>query len=133
MDRSQIDSTVTRLVAEIFEQEVENIREDMSLLDELDAESLDFIDLTYRLEEVFDIEVPQDEVYRGSLDLEGKGFVVDGQVNAEGMSLIRDQMPGFDLSRFPGEVIRASDLPRLVTVRTVCGYITQRLSAPDAG
>ena len=38
MDRSQIDSTVARLVAEIFDQEVENIREDMSLLDDLDAE-----------------------------------------------------------------------------------------------
>ena len=131
MDRSQIDRVVARLIAEMFDQEPEDIRATTSLLDDLAAESIDFVDLTFRLEEAFDLKLRQDHVYQGTLNLVENGYVVDGKVSEAGMRLIRERMPDYDLSRFPDEVLRASDLPRLVTVGTVSGYIAERLAEAE--
>ena len=129
MEKPEIEATVKRIIADLFG--VDEVREQMSLLDDFNAESIDFVDLAFRLEEAFRIPIREGEVYRGTLDLRGRGMVVDGKVSEAGMNLVREAMPGFDLSRFRAGVILEADLPRLVTVGTITSFIERQLAARD--
>jgi acyl carrier protein len=131
MEKPEIEATVKRIIVDLFG--VDDVREHMSLIDDFSAESIDFVDLAFRLEEAFRIPIREDEVYKGTLDLRGRGMVVDGRVSDGGMKLVREAMPGFDLSRFPGGVVLEADLPRLVTVGTVTSFIERQLAAPGDG
>ncbi len=131
MEKPEIEATVRRIIADVFG--VDQVGEHMSLIDDFNAESIDFVDLAFRLEEAFRIPIREGEVYRGTLDLTGRGMVVGGRVSEAGMDLVREAMPGFDLSRFPGGEILQADLPRLVTVGTVTSFIERQLAAPDDG
>jgi acyl carrier protein len=129
MEKPEIEAVVKRIIVDLFGADA--VGEDMSLIDDFSAESIDFVDLAFRLEEAFRIPIREGEVYKGTLDLRGRGMIVDYKVNEAGMKLVREAMPGFDFSRFADGVILEADLPRLVTVGTITSFIERQLAARD--
>jgi acyl carrier protein len=64
MSEEQLMSVVSRLVAEALDQPMSSVTPTSSLVTDLGAESLDFIDLTFRIESAFGIKIVEDELWR---------------------------------------------------------------------
>ena len=105
--------------------DVEDVKLDVSLIEGLDAESIDFLDLVFRLERAFKVKIPRGKIVedaRGDLpeaDFEQKGIVTDA-----GMERLRTF-----LSELPAELIKSplkvADVPRLFTAETFCKLVVR--------
>jgi acyl carrier protein len=122
LTRSEIGDRVRAIVGEALDRPAAEVRDEASLIDDLGAESIDFLDLVFRLESAFGIKIPEEQIWAGSLGLAGAS---DEEIQ-EGVRKLRVELPGFRWDRFPGRVA-PQDLPRLLTVRTIVDYLERVL------
>ncbi len=73
-----------------------------TMVGDLGAESIDFLDIVFRLEKAFDIEIPRSELFPEDI-LTNAEYVKDGRVTADGIAELQKRMPFVDMSRFRGE------------------------------
>ena len=124
---SEIETRVLSIVADALDQPEERVTLDASLVDDLGAESIDFLDIVFRLKSAFDLKIPEEEIWQGSFD----GVGDDSDAIAERLEQLKARRPGFRWDRVPARPTR-SDLPRLITVGTVVEYLEKRLSGGAA-
>ena len=125
MTGNDLEDRVVAIVAEALDRERSEIGRSSSLIDDLGAESIDFIDIQYRLESAFGIEIGEDELWRGSLDLADPRTFDGKRLTDEAMAELRRRLPRFGWHRFGGGIAR-EDLPRLITVNTILDYLSSR-------
>ena len=121
-----MERKVLEILTEALDREPGETRLDHSLIDDLEAESIDFLDIQFRLERAFGLKIPDDEIWRGSIDFEDRRTFEDGRLTAAGRGMLEELQPDFAWDRFPGEITGA-DLPRLITGRTLLHYLKRRL------
>jgi acyl carrier protein len=117
-----IEARVATILAAALDRPAGEIHLYSSLVDDLGAESIDFMDIAFRLEDEFGIEIPDEEIWRGGF---GPGEVTAERLEA-GVAALRERLPEFRWDRFANGV-RQQDLPRLVTVSTIVAYLETRL------
>ena len=125
--------TVAQTMADALGCDLEDIKLDVSLIEGLDAESIDFLDMVFRLERAFKIKIPRGKIVenaRGSLteaEFESGGIVSDA-----GMAQLRAYLSEIPAERFKTPM-KAKDIPRLFTPETFCKLvITAQREAPAA-
>jgi len=123
MNQAEIEKRVRGVVAGALDHPLEKVLPDASLVDDLGAESIDFLDISFRLESEFGIEIPEDEVWKGSFE----GVGDDPAAIAERVERLKAERPGFPWERYPLASLGPRDLPRLITVRTIVDYLAGRL------
>ncbi len=97
------------------------------LIDELDAESLDFLDIVFRLERSFGIKIPRGEIERKARGgLTDGEFEVEGMVTSKGLEALQDSMPEVDPIYFK-DGLAVKDIPRLFTVETFYNIVLAKL------
>lgn len=124
IDSAQIEITVIDIVADALSHSREDVKLHSSLIDDLGAESIDFIDIVFRLESEFELLIPTEELWAGSIDVTGD----DPEAIERGVAALRASMPEFAWERFAGGVTK-QDLPRLITVNTIAKYLHRQLQA----
>src|ERR1700756_2010044 len=67
---------------------------------DLNAESIDFLDIVFRLEKQFGVKSPREELFPESIFQGDPNFVTDGKVNEAGLQELQERMPFADLSEF---------------------------------
>ena len=128
----QLDPAIWTKVQDAFAAalglEEDEIELDSKLIEELGAESLDFLDIVYRLERAFDIKIPRGGI-EGSAQAEAGGtYEVDGILTEEGIAALRQLMPEVPAEEFtPG--LRVTEVPDRFRVATfynlVCHLLEQ--------
>jgi hypothetical protein len=95
---------------------------------DLGAESIDFLDIVFRLEREFGIKIPRDELFPEAIFAGDPNFVLNGKVTENGLKELHKRMPYADLTDFEKnpEVSRVSDL---FTVELITKYIQGKLAA----
>jgi acyl carrier protein len=99
--------------------EPEQVTPDTKLLDDLGAESIDFLDIAFRLEQMLPIRIPRDDLIEQLEEALGEETVVDAdrQLTPLGAYLVRERLTGIDSDRVqPGLCV--DDVARLWTVQT---------------
>lgn len=126
--------TVRQTVAEAIGCEVDQVKPDSSLIDDLGAESIDFVDILFRLQRQFKVKIP-----RGKIVEEARGtlseaeFEKAGVVSEAGVARLRAFLSEVPSGRFPSP-LNVADIPRLFTVETFCKLvIRQQRAAATAG
>ena len=126
--------TVAETMADALGCDLEDVKLDVSLIEGLDAESIDFLDMVFRLERAFKIKIPRGKIVenaRGSLteaEFESGGIVSDA-----GMAQLRAYLSEIPAERFKTPM-KAKDIPRLFTPETFCKLvITAQRDAKAAG
>src|SRR5947199_383439 len=94
----EIYNRVAAAVGEALNVDVEEIKPTATLQGDLGAESIDFLDIVFRLEREFGIKVPRGELFPESVFQGDPAFVCDGRVTDRGMAELRSRMPYADLS-----------------------------------
>lgn len=97
-----------------------------TLIGDLGAESIDFLDIVFRLEKNFEIKIPRGELFPENLASADSGFVADGKVTADGIAQLRQKMPHADIDSFAKDPA-VSKLPNLFTVDMICKFIAARV------
>jgi acyl carrier protein len=115
--------TVAETMADALGCDVEDIKLDVSLIEGLDAESIDFLDMVFRLERAFKIKIPRGKIVenaRGSLseaEFEQKGVVTD-----VGLAQLKAYLSEVPAERFKTP-LKVKDIPRLFTPETFCKLV----------
>lgn len=97
-----------------------------TMVGDLGAESIDFLDIVFRLEKAFDIEIPRSELFPEDI-LTNAEYVKDGKVTDEGVAELKKRMPFADLSKFESNPV-VQDFGNLLTVNDLCRYVESKVS-----
>lgn len=124
IEAAEIESTVIDIVADALSHPRDAVKLHSSLIDDLGAESIDFIDIVFRLESEFELLIPTEDLWAGSIDVTGD----DPDAIERGVAALKASMPEFAWDRFP-EGVTKQDLPRLITVNTIAKYLHKQLDA----
>jgi acyl carrier protein len=97
------------------------------MVGDLGAESIDFLDIVFRLEKAFAIEIPRSELFPEDV-LTNAEYVQDGKVTQEGVEELKKRMPFADLSKFEDNPI-VQEFGNLLTVQDLCRYVESKVGA----
>lgn len=95
-----------------------------TLVGDLGAESIDFLDIVFKLEKGFGITIPREELFPEDI-LGNAQYVSGGRVTAEGVAKLKTRMPFADLSRFEKDP-RVQDFAQQLTVQDLCNYVAMK-------
>jgi acyl carrier protein len=115
--------TVAETMADALGCDIADIKLDVSLIEGLDAESIDFLDMVFRLERAFKIKIPRGKIVenaRGSLT--EAEFEQKGVVTPLGMTQLRAYLSEVPADRFK-DPMKVKDIPRLFTPETFCKLV----------
>ncbi|MDM8006107.1 MAG: acyl carrier protein [Phycisphaerae bacterium] len=127
MSRDEIFENVRNTLVEALAVEPDEVTEEATLQGDLGAESIDFLDIVFRLEKGFNIKIPRGELFPDDL-LNNPEFVSNGKFTATGLARIKAAMPHADFSGFDSDP-DVNKVPELFTVRTLVNYIQAKLAA----
>src|SRR6202051_2522950 len=99
----EIHDRVTQVLVESLHVDEGDITPSATLQGDLGAESIDFLDIVFRLEREFGIRIPRGELFPESVFQGDPDFVRDGRVTEQGMAELRSRMPYADLSAFEND------------------------------
>ena len=135
ISQQEIDAVfpkVAQIIADALGCDVEDVKAKESLIEGLDAESIDFLDLVFRLERGFGVKIPRGKIVedaRGPLpeaEFENKGIVTDA-----GLARLRHFLSEVPAERFKTP-LKAAEIPRLFTPETFCKVVIRAQKAPQA-
>ncbi len=107
----------------------DEVTKDATMVGDLGAESIDFLDIVFRLEKAFDIEIPRSELFPEDI-LTSAEYVEDGRVTKTGIEQLKERMPFIDLTRFE-ENPAVQEFSNLLTVNDMCRYIETKVDATE--
>lgn len=130
--QSEVDDVypkVAQIIADALDREVEEVSRTSRLIDDLQAESIDFLDILFRLERGFKVKLPQ-----GKIVEEARGGISESEFERKGvLTDVGLQRLQAYLTEVPAERFRApmklADIPRLFTVETFCKLVVRGLRA----
>src|ERR671928_953150 len=127
--QEEIYSKVSATLVEALNVEEDEISPESTLQGDLGAESIDFLDIVFRLEREFGIKIPRNELFPESIFQGDPEFVQNGKVTQKGLDELRTKMPFADLSKFEQNP-EVSGISDLFTVEMITRYIQGKLGAP---
>jgi acyl carrier protein len=128
MDRDEIFQKVQGVLVDALGVDDDEVAPDATLMGDLGAESIDFLDIVFRLEKAFAIKVPREELFPAESLLNNPDLISNGKLTPRGLAELRQRVPHTDLSEFEKNP-DISKLADLFTVNAIVTYIDGRLNA----
>ena len=128
MTRDEIFQKVAATLVEALNVDEDQVTLASTLQGDLGAESIDFLDIVFRLEREFSIKIPRNELFPESIFQGDPEFVKDGKVTAKGLAELRSKMPYANLSEFEKNPT-LEGISDLFTVDLIVSYIESKLAA----
>jgi acyl carrier protein len=124
--QDEIYSKVSATLVEALNVDEDDIKPTSTLQGDLGAESIDFLDIVFRLEREFGIKIPRGELFPESIFQGDPELVQDGRVTPKGLDELRAKMPFADLTKFEANP-EVGNLSNLFTVDLIARYIQGKL------
>jgi acyl carrier protein len=125
--QEEIYTRVSTTLVESLNVDEQDIKPTATLQGDLGAESIDFLDIVFRLEREFAIKIPRGELFPESNFQGDPDFVQSGRVTERGLAELRARLPFADLSKF-AENPEVSSIGDLFTVDMIARYIRAKLA-----
>src|SRR2546421_2537949 len=114
---------VAETMADALGCEIEDIKPNVSLIEGLDAESIDFLDMVFRLERAFKIKIPRGKIIENARgDMPEAEFEQKGVLTEAGIAQLRRYLSEIPAERFSNPM-KVADIPRLFTPETFCKLV----------
>jgi acyl carrier protein len=128
---NDISERVRGLVAEALAQDPAKVRLDSILMADLGAESLDFLDIVFKLERAFEIQITRGEMERAARgDMSEEEFAPRGVISEAGLARLRELMPEAAARIQPG--LRPAQILGLFSVQTFANLVEAKRSGRSA-
>jgi len=125
--QDEIFKVVQETLEEALGVDDDEVTMDATLQGDLGAESIDFLDILFRLEKGFDIKIPRGELFPENLASADSSFVQDGKVTESGIAQLREKMPHADVDKL-AEDPAVENIADLFTVRMMVNFLDQKLN-----
>jgi acyl carrier protein len=125
--KEEVFSKVQSALVDAWGVDEEEVTAEARLVGDLGAESIDFLDIVFRLEKAFDIKIPRGELFPEDI-LTNAQYVENGRVTPEGLKQLENRMPFADLSAFRQNPA-VQDFGNLLTVKDMCSYVESKVGA----
>src|SRR5262249_51542572 len=90
----EVQRGVREVVAGALARDVATVQLTSNMMDDLGAESLDFLDIVFQLEQQFDIQITRGEMESAARgDMTAEEFAPKGLISAAGLVRLRELMP----------------------------------------
>ncbi len=104
----------------------DEVTPEATLVGDLGAESIDFLDIVFKLEKAFDITIPRDDLFPDDV-LTNAEYVQEGRVTEVGLTKLKERMPFADLTKFEENPL-VQDFGNLLTVQDLCNYVSTKVA-----
>jgi acyl carrier protein len=128
----QVFEQIQGIVSEALFCDVEQVSREANLMADLGAESIDFLDIVFRLEKAFNIKLPKGDIEakaRGSL--QPQEFEVNGLLQEKALARLAEIMPEVSKDRFKVG-LKVKDIPTLFTVATFERMVLEKLAEQNS-
>jgi acyl carrier protein len=123
--KEEIFTKVQEALVDALGVDEDEVVPEATLQGDLDAESIDFLDIVFRLEKAFGIKIERGELFPEDL-LTNAEYVADGKLNADGLTKLRERMPFADLTKFEADP-QVTKLGKQLTVDDMCNFVAYKL------
>ncbi|MCE2875779.1 MAG: phosphopantetheine-binding protein [Planctomycetaceae bacterium] len=130
-NRQQIEEGVTEVLEEALGVDAEDVKPEATLTGDLGAESIDFLDISFRMEKKFStpekpFKIEQGELFPENM-LQDPAMVQNGKVTDAGMVLLRQKLPHIDFTTFDKDR-NVKSLSEVFTVKSLCDFLERKLA-----
>jgi acyl carrier protein len=127
MSREQVFEQVREVLVEALGVDEEEVKGPATLMGDLGAESIDFLDIVFRLEKQFGIKIPREELFPAETLMSNPQLVNNGKLTAKGLAELKARMPHTDLSVFQNDP-DINKLGDLFTVNSIVNFVEGKLN-----
>lgn len=124
--QAEIFDSVREVLVDALGVDDDEVTPEATLIGDLGAESIDFLDIVFRLEKAFDIKIPRGELFPENLTAADSGFIQDGKVTEAGLNELRTRMPHADVSKLAANP-KVENISDLFTVEMICKFVGARV------
>jgi len=131
MTRDEIFGEVQEVLVDALGVDDDEVTNEAKLMGDLGAESIDFLDIVFRLEKSFGIKIPREELFPAESLMNNPEFVSNGKLTAVGLKELREKMPHTNLAGFENDP-DINKLGDLFTVGAIVNYVEGKLNSVSA-
>ena len=125
--REEVFAKVQDVLGDALGVDQEEVSGEATLQGDLGAESIDFLDIVFRLEKAFSIKIPKGELFPEDI-LNNPEYVDGDRMTPAGLETLKAAMGHADFSKFEQDPV-VSKMPELFTVNTIVNYVESKLAA----
>lgn len=103
----------------------DEVTPEATLIGDLGAESIDFLDISFRLEKNFSIKIPRGELFPENLSLADQSLVKDGMVTTGGIAELRKRLPHANIDSFAQDP-KVQNISELFTVQMIVNFLKSK-------
>jgi acyl carrier protein len=127
MSRDEIFEQVKEVLVDALGLDDDEVTKDATLMADLGAESIDFLDIVFRLEKAFGIKVPREELFPAESLMNNSEYVSNGKVTEKGLAEFKAKMPHSDLTAFEADP-DVNKIADLFTVDSIVNFVEMKVS-----
>jgi len=124
MSDNEVFEKVKETLVEALSVDDDEVTPEASLTADLGAESIDFLDIVFRLEKAFNIKIPRGELFPDNLN--NPEFVQNGKLTPAGLAMLKERMPHADFSDFEKDP-DISKMIEMFKVQTIVNYVKTKV------
>ena len=125
MSRDGVFGKVRDVLTDALGVDDDEVTPEATLQRDLGAESIDFLDIVFRLEKEFSIKIPKGELFPDDI-LNNPEYVSGERMTPVGLKRLKELMPHADFTKFEADP-RVAEMPELFTVDTIVNYVETKL------
>lgn len=128
MSRDDIFTIVQEVLVDALAVDDDEVSLESTLMGDLGAESIDFLDIVFRLEKAFGIKIQREELFPAESLMNDADLVHNGKLTDKGLAMLREKMSHTDLTKFEKDP-DINKMADLFTVNAIVNYIENKLNA----
>ena len=125
MTHDEVLGKVRGVLVDALGVDEDEVTPEAKLVGDLGAESIDFLDIVFRLEKAFDIKISRGELFPEDV-LTSTDYVANGKVTETGIAELRKRMPFVNLDKFAKNP-NVKDFGTLLTVQDMVRFVETKL------
>lgn len=125
MTRDDIFSKVRDVLVDALAVDEDEVSPEARLTADLGAESIDFLDIVFKMEQAFGFKIAQGELFPENVTQDPK-FVREGRVTPEGLVALKARLPHADFSKFANDP-QIARVAEVFTVDTLVNFVQKKL------
>ena len=126
MTQDEILAKVQEILVEALGVDDEEVKPEKTLMGDLGAESIDFLDIVFRLEKAFGIKIPAGDLFPDNIQ-NNPEFVENGKLTPAGLTKLKESLPHVDLGDFESDP-DLNKMQELFKVQTIVNYVASRVN-----
>lgn len=126
--RDEIFEKVRETLVDALGVDDDEVTPEATLNGDLGAESIDFLDIVFRLEKNFSVKIPRGELFPENFDAADTSLVANGVVTDAGIAELRNRMPHADIDKFAADP-KVENIQELFTVNMIVNFMEKKLAA----